>query len=322
MDADPSFYTTDVAAHDLDEVLGALGYERVNVIAESYGSFAAQALAKAHPARVRSLALNGVASPVGDFALRFAENSEAVLERLFAECASDPACHAHHPDPRAELAKAFARLREHPSQVSAEADGTKYTATLDANAFAQTLRGSLYSAGTRGATLGMIYDVAEGRFDGIAPRVVLFPLAIANESSVGAYLSIACAESLAGVTEEEARRVTAGTFLGMARVGPLLKACAFWPKKPSPPWLHEPVRSDLPALLINGTMDPATPLSGVALAGSKLPNAQRVIVEGEGHSGVTPCIDGIVAAFFDSPLAKVDSACVKPVVTRFDSKTE
>jgi pimeloyl-ACP methyl ester carboxylesterase len=320
MDADPSLYTTDVAADDLAEVLAALGYEKVNVVAESYGSFAAQALAHAHPARVRSLALNGVASPVGDFALRFAESSEAVLEQLFAECAANPACRARHPDPAAELQKAFARLREHPAQVSATADdGNTYTATLDVNAFALTLRGSLYGARSRGGTLGMIHDVAEGGFDGIAPRVVLFPLMLATESSIGAYLSIACAESLAGVGEEEAKRATAKTFVGMARVGPLLRACAFWPKRPSPAWLHQPVTGNLPALLVNGTMDPATPLSGFELAGSQLTNAQRVIVRGEGHSAVTPCLDGIVAAFFDDPFAKVDATCVKAVATEFDA---
>ena len=320
MDADPSLYTTSAAADDLDEVLGALGYETVNLMGSSYGTFASQTFAKMHPARVRSLVLNAVASPAEDFVLRFAENSQRVLDQTFDECAADAGCHARHPDPPSDLARAFARLRAHREQVSAEApDGKRYTATLDANAFALAIRSSLYSASSRGDALALIHDVAEGRFETIARTLVFTALAISDMLSVGGYLSIVCAESLVGVTMEEAERVSAKSFLGTARVGPLLHACSFWPKKAPPTWLHDPVHGDLPALLLAGTMDPASPLADLELAGSHLPNAQRVIVPGEGHGVGGPCITGIIGAFLDRPLAKVDVSCVKPVVARFDA---
>ena len=41
-----------------------------------------------------------------------------------------------------------------------------------------------------------------------------------------------------------------------------------------------------------------------------------VIFPGEGHSPENPCVDGIVAAFLDAPLAKVDASCAKPRLAR------
>jgi pimeloyl-ACP methyl ester carboxylesterase len=313
MDADPAHYTTSAAVGDLDQVLRELGYgAAVNVMGVSYGTFVAQAFAHAYPARVRSLVLNGVATPRGNF-LRFAASSERVLAQVFAACEVDPTCHAQHPSPRREMESAMARLRAHPETVSAEGPDSKtYSATLDAGAFAMAIRASLYSARNRAHVMDVIHDVAEGHLDSVARAVVWTPLAI-SDVSVGGYLSIACSEELPGVTMADAERACANTFLGTARIAPLLHACTFWPKGADAPWLHEPLRADVPTLLLGGTMDPSTPTSNMAEVAATLTHAQSVVVPGEAHAIGGPCVAGIVAAFLETPLAKVDAGCVKPL---------
>jgi pimeloyl-ACP methyl ester carboxylesterase len=319
MDANPALYTTSIAADDLDEVLRSLGYAQANVMGVSYGTFATQAFAHAHPERVRTLVLNGVVAPDDRFVLGFAPSSQAALEQTFAECAADANCRSMHPDPRAELERAFARLQAHPETLTAEGpDGKKYAVTLDRNSFAMALRNPLYAAKMRGHALAMIHDVAEGRYDGMAAPLLITAFAIGDDLSVGAYLSIACTESLRGVTLADAERASAGTFLGTARAAPIVSACRFWPAGTAPAWLHEPVAGDMPALMFGGTVDPATPLEGIEKAKARLKNAQTVIVPGAGHDVGGKCADEIVAAFLEHPLAKVDAGCVKPVVTRFE----
>lgn len=318
MDADPALYTTAIAADDLDEVLTSLGYTRANVLGFSYGTFATQTLAHAHPERVRTLILDGVAPPEEGFVLGFAPSSQVALEQTFAECAADASCHAMYPDPKGELARAFVRLDTRPERLLADGpDGKKYPVTLDHNSFAMALRNPLYEAPARGRALAMIHEVAEGRFDNLAVPLLLTALGLGDELSVGAYLSIACAESVRGVTIADAERTSAGTFLGTARAAPILNACKFWPTGSVPPWLHKPVTGDVPALLFGGTVDPATPLVGLEEVKSKLKNAQAVVVPGAGHDVGGACMDQIVAAFLDRPLAKVDTGCVKPIVTHF-----
>src|SRR5262249_13059575 len=59
--ADLALYTTPIAMDDLDEVRAALGYERINLVAASYGTIAAQVYLRQHPDHVRSVFLLGVA---------------------------------------------------------------------------------------------------------------------------------------------------------------------------------------------------------------------------------------------------------------------
>jgi hypothetical protein len=170
----------------------------------------------------------------------------------------------------------------------------------------------------RGRALAMIHDVAEGRFEAIGRWLLRTAFALGDDLSVGGYLSIACAEALPGVTRAEAERVTAGTFLGMSRAGPILDACRFWPTGRVPAWIHDLLTADVPALLFGGTIDPATPLAGLERVRAKLPRAQAVVVQGAGHDVGGACGDTIIAGFLDHPLEKVDTRCVKPIVTLFD----
>jgi len=319
MDANPAMYTTTAAADDLDEVLAALGYASADVMGTSYGTFVAQTFAHAHPARVRTLILDGVVPPECDFVLGFAPSSQAALEQTFAECAADATCHARYPDPQRALDRAFSRLDAHPETLMAEGPGGKtYPVTLDRSAFALALRNPLYAASQRGYALRMIHDVADGKIERMGSGLLGTALAIGDELSVGGYLSVACTESLAGVTMADVEKASAGTFLGTARAAPIVSACRFWPMGKVPAWLHEPVSGDVPALFFGGTQDPATPLPGMRRAMAKLKNAQAVIVPGAGHDVEGACLDEIVASFLDHPLSKVDTACVKPIAAHFD----
>jgi len=322
MAARPELYTTSVAVDDYDEIAARLGYERVNLFGGSYGTEVAQESMRRHPERVRAVVLDAVSPLDVDFVVTFAANAQHVFDALADECARDPACHGAFPDPRGDLERALARYRASPVRVSAPVHGqTRATATLDANAVAMTVRLLLYSEDTRGWVPAIVHAAAAGDDAAIAPYVVRGTELAASAMSVGMYLSVTCAEDVAGVTEQDAERATAGTFLGTARVGPILRACTFWPRGSVPPDFHQPVRSHAPVLLLNGTLDPATPAAMVDHLRESLPSARAVIVPGGGH-GVSEggCLPGIVARFLDAPAAAIDTSCVAPVATRFSLK--
>src|SRR5260370_159198 len=80
-------------------------------------------------------------------------------------------------------------------------------------------------------------------------------------------------------------------------------ACAFWPVKGPP----SPLRikgTGLPGILmLQGTLDAATPYTGAQDAHKLLPSARMVVVEGSGHHGQSleqpsnPCVQGYVNAY-------------------------
>ncbi|MGL6278534.1 MAG: alpha/beta fold hydrolase [Gaiella sp.] len=57
--ADPRHYTSAVAAHDLDTVRAALGYDRIDLYGISYGATVAQYYLLPHGNRVRTVSLDG-----------------------------------------------------------------------------------------------------------------------------------------------------------------------------------------------------------------------------------------------------------------------
>jgi pimeloyl-ACP methyl ester carboxylesterase len=319
MDARPELYTTSVAVDDYDEIAVRLGYDRVNLFGGSYGTEVAQEMMRRHPERVRAVVLDAVSPVDVDFVVAYATNAQHVFDAVADECAHDPACHGAFPDPSGDLQRALAHYHASPARVSAPVRGqARATATLDANAVAMTVRLLLYSADTRGWVPAIVHAAAAGDDAAIAPYVVRGAALAASAMSVGLYLSVTCAEDVAGLTELDAERATAGTFLGTARVGPILRACAFWPRGSLPPDFHQPVRSDAPVLFLNGTLDPATPAALVDHLRASLPNARTVIVPGGAH-GVSDegCLPGVVARFLDAPAAPLDTSCVAPVATKF-----
>ncbi|MGH7295098.1 MAG: alpha/beta hydrolase, partial [Polyangiaceae bacterium] len=227
--------------------------------------------------------------------------------------------HAAFPDPDADLQRALTRLRAEPERVTAPLDASaRVTATLDARALAMAVRGLLYSVESRALIPAVLHAAAVGDDAAIAPLIVRGAGVAARELSVGLFLSVVCAEQVAGVTPREAEAAAAGTMLGLARAGPILRACTFWPRGRVPADFHTPVESDAPFLLLSGTMDPATPMQWAERARATLPDAQHLVVPGGAHdvAGIG-CVPAIVARFLDAPRAPVDASCVVPVRTKF-----
>ena len=92
------FYTTPIAMDDLDEVRGALGYGKINIVAASYGSLAAQVYMRQHADHIRAVFLLGVATPAIKQPLLFAPAAQRALDLLFKDCAADKLCADNFPD--------------------------------------------------------------------------------------------------------------------------------------------------------------------------------------------------------------------------------
>jgi hypothetical protein len=74
-----------------------------------------------------------------------------------------------------------------------------------------------------------------------------------------------------------------------------------------------PVKSDLPALLLNGGLDPATDAEYGRVIAAGLPNSQYVLFPGNGHGQAqNACAVSIIAAFLKDPSATVDTTCIPP----------
>src|SRR5262249_5870245 len=131
----------------------------------------------------------------------------------------------------------------------------------------------------------------------------------------GFYLSVTCAEDVPFFDMPEAERAAKGTFLRDFRARAQKAACAEWPKGGVAREFLEPVRSNVPTLLVSGERDPVTPASAAAHVARTLSRSKSVVVPGGGHGyeglkGVE-CLDRIVAEMFEKADENtIDTSCV------------
>ncbi|MCB9155477.1 MAG: alpha/beta hydrolase [Caldilineae bacterium] len=72
-----------------------------------------------------------------------------------------------------------------------------------------------------------------------------------------------------------------------------------------------PVTADIPTLVLNGAIDPATPASNGDLVASHLPDVKEVTFGNGGHIQLSKlCAQSIIAAFLKDPSAQLDTSCV------------
>ena len=317
--ANLALYTTEHAVDDVDDVRAALGYDRINVAGGSYGSLFALTYLRRHGEHVRTAMLEGVVPPGARLPLHFARDAQRALDQLLAACARDAACHAAFPDTAGELDRLLARLAAEPAtvQVQDPRSGQPVSLALTRNAVVQTIRYMLYMPLTAAQIPLQVHLAAQGDLAPLAATAYLFG-AWMTDMSDGYFLSVTCTEDVPFFTLEEAEVEGRGTFLGPMRVQAQKAACAEWPHGRVPAGFAEPVRSEVPTLLLSGERDPVTPAADAVAAARTLPRSLHLIVPGGGHSleglkGVE-CIDRIYHEFLErGRLEGLDTSCVAAI---------
>jgi pimeloyl-ACP methyl ester carboxylesterase len=318
-DSDLRCYTTSAAVRDLDEVRSALGIERLDLMALSYGTQVAQVYLRNYPGRVRCAILIGTAPLDAKIPLHHARAAQDVLEKLFEECESDPDCAAAFPSLEREWSELLARLDAGPLEVVHTSAGSGDTSrvTLTRGPFADAVRSLMYVASDQRQLPFLIHRAAQ---DDFAPLLdLLLPGGGESWIAEGTYLSITCAEQTRFIEPGEIEPATRGTFLGDYRIAEQLRATSAWPLAEVPASFREPVSSRVPALLITGGMDPVTPVRWAESVAEGFPNGRVIVVPAMGHNpwGVSrmDCLVDLMAEFLDRGSARdLDTACLASIL--------
>ncbi len=315
LDADTRLYTTPIAMDDLDDVRRALGYTKINLYGASYGTRAALVYMRRHPDAVRAVVLDGAAPPALKVPLNMAPDGERALRLVMKHCADDPDCHEAHPDLEAQLDRILQRLSERPQRrrIRHPRTGETVDLTITHDAFVGQLRTTLYDPDLA-SLLPLVLERADaGDFDPFIALGATMAEGVTDAISLGMFLSVICAEDIPFITDADRRAALPGTFLGAVMLDAIVKACADWPAATMPPGYTEPVRSDLPTLILSGALDPATPPRWGDEVAGHLSRSAHLIDPGAGHN-VLPrgCAREIVARFIESgTVDDLDATCLE-----------
>jgi pimeloyl-ACP methyl ester carboxylesterase len=313
--ADLAQYTTSIATDDLDEVRQAMGYDKINVFGGSYGTRVALVYLRRHGDYVRTMTLEGVVPPDFRIPLAFSRTIQSSIDQLIARCTADAACHKDFPDLKKEFQAIVDRLEKSPAhfELNIPAGGTQ-AVTLSRGMFVASLRPLLYIP-TLVSEFPYMIDLAyQNDWSVYGAAVLAVRGAIDKALDRGMSLSVICTEDIPGLTEATIRRETAGTWLGDFQVRLYQQACREWVRGDIPGDFHAPIHSAVPALLISGALDPATPPQASARAAKDLSNSWVVIVKDGTHGTGSPCIDGLISEFVaQGSAAGLDASCTDQI---------
>ena len=192
-------------------------------------------------------------------------------------------------------------------------DGTTVEVPVSAEAVALAVRTMLYSAPERSILPGMVARGAQGKLDEWAAKILTSSVQGSDQLYEGLLLSVLGAEDLPLMSSQAIEASARDTFLGTGFAEDMRAAVSAWPHAELEASFWEPVRSDVPVLLISGELDPVTPPQLAEEAARHLPNSLHLVFPHGSHGDgpFRPCIEDIVQAFYRTgTVAGLDTSCV------------
>jgi pimeloyl-ACP methyl ester carboxylesterase len=312
-------YTTPIAMQDLDAVRRTIGAERINLVGVSYGTRAGLEYLRQFPMHVRRLVLDGVAPPDMALPASFATDAQAAFEALLGACEAEAACRRDHADLRTAWPAWLARLPQ-PVSVQHPLTGQTEQFTLTRAMAVSAVRGALYTPALAQALPVAMHEATQGRPQALLTLGSSLTARKGSGLAMGMHFSVVCSEDLARLAparETPAHETGAGDFGDGARL--YQRACADWPRGALPPAYYQMSASPVPALLLSGGLDPATPpRHGERVAQALGAQARHVVVPHAGHGVLgIGCMPELLSRFIDTREAaaalSLDMHCVQRV---------
>jgi pimeloyl-ACP methyl ester carboxylesterase len=292
---DLSQYTTPNFADDTDEVRSAMGYDKININAGSFGTYAAQIYMRRHGEHVRSAYLTSLVTLSDRVPLYHAEAAQLALDQLFEDCDQDAACHAAYPKFPEHFATVLSKVRQQPiaTFIKHPVTGAKTEIHLTERAFADAVRTMMYRSQKAREVPFLIEQALAGDFSSFAEAALSSSHDIYSGGTMGLHYCITCNEFVRRIRPQEVEPATRGSFLGSWRVKDQMAACKDWPKTELPSDYFAPFRLDTPAVLLSGGTDSASPPKWGEVVKSYMPNAIHLVVPGGAHTPENDCTRSI-----------------------------
>jgi pimeloyl-ACP methyl ester carboxylesterase len=281
------FMTTLNMARDMDSIRAALGQQQISYLGFSYGTYLGQVYATLYPKQVRRMVLDSVVNPKGAW---YADNIaqdyafQGRIDAFYAWAARhDGVFHlgATRAQVQAAWTRAYQQLARHPAAgPSGPALGPdEFNDTFVAggynDAYWPALAAALSSYLRSGSASQLI-----AQYNAVGKQ---------DENEFAVYNAVECADAAWPRNwarwDSDTRKVAATAPFEAWDNAWFNAACAFWP-------VHGPARptqikgAGLPGILmLQGTLDAATPYQGALIARRQLPTARMVTVPGGGNHG-------------------------------------
>lgn len=309
--ADLTRYDTTTAVADLDAVRKAMGIEKINLMGVSYGTRVAQQYAMRYPNSTRTIVLDSVVPNTTILGNIWARNLEDALDQQFALCTRNADCVKAVGNPRDSLNTVMATLRKGPVPVTYRdpTTGIVKTDTLKAEEVANLVRMFAYMPAMAALIPQQLHEASQGRYDSLKAMTDMLNSGLEDQMMMGMQMSVICTEDGDSVVSNDADK---DTVLGTTLTDAMAAMCKIWPKGKMPADFHNALATDVPALILEGELDPVTPPKYGEETLKTLKNGRLFVLRGQGHNVIgVGCMPKLFAKFIDTADAKqLDGKCL------------
>jgi pimeloyl-ACP methyl ester carboxylesterase len=309
-------YSSTTDAADLSDLVVALGLDRADFLAQSYGTNVGFALLRDHPEVVRSMVMDSVLPPQVHLNGDRAPNAYNGLETLFTACSDSPECNQAYPNLREEFYALAQRLDEDPVPTQVTGWETQITGGIFTEAILTLLYTGNGDSGPRA-----IMQASAGDFSRVERYIPDILNAIEPSGpdlvSEGVFYSITCREWVPFDSLEAAREAAEDLPAPIGRH--IFTNFALWQFTlcdsmgitPADELVSQPVISDIPVLLLSGGFDIITPPEYTQLALEGLENGFSFVFPGEGHGLIdsVACAREVALSFLENPFQEPEEEC-------------
>lgn len=292
---DLSVYNTRESADDLADLAAVLGHEKLRLWAISYGTHLGLATIRRHPDLIERAILAGVEGP--DHTVKLPSYWTRQIEELEKLVSRDSAASRQFPDLTSTMATVLRGLDRDPAPVE----------FISAD-FRDTVRSSVTRFEVASETIDRLRDPETMvTVPYLYRRMVAgdFSLVADADRGIGGLAAMSEAmDAASGISENRLFRffredrvhlLGGGDELANAYMADALGVPGLGPA------FREPVRSEIPALFVSGTLDGRTPPGNAEEVLRGFPNGRHLVIENAGHSDPlflsSPRIQDVMAAF-------------------------
>ncbi len=312
----PQAFSTLQATREIEAARELLGVPRLALVGGSYGTSLALAYAREFPERVDRLVLDGVAPPDMQLPLTFPQDTDDALAALTLECAAQKGC------PLGENVNAIAHevvntFTATTIELSHPRTGVREVVTVNRTTLAASIRGLLYAQETAALVPWLVQTAQAGDAWPLMQLSASFADVMSETFSDGLFFSLICSEDALGIDRNALNPAFDHTLLGKTFVQNLLATCDAWPHRQASARERAAVHFAGPALLLSGTLDPATPPKWAEHAAQTLPGARLLTLPQAAHGTLLQgCMPDIVQAFLDGQdTTALDVDCLEHATT-------
>jgi pimeloyl-ACP methyl ester carboxylesterase len=314
--ADLNGYDSVQSAADIEDLRQVLGYSQWNLYGVSYSARLMLNVMRDHPRGIRSVVLESVLPPSVNYDEVGVDGAVRSLDLFFANCEAEETCSKAYPNLQQSFYDLVSRVNREPIELKIKSAGTneRINVRISGDDIITWLLDYVLSADREAILAGptQIRRLLDGDFSPLNNY-------LEDKLSPGGYMlgmrfSVWCREEMPFENLQkiagQARRYR--NLMGYEIQPELLATCDVWKVSRAKPRENQPVRSNIPTLVLGAEYDAYTPPAWGQLVAKNLKHSYFFEVPQVGHGPgfSSSCARSIIAEFFNNPHAAPNSSCL------------